>query len=100
MQVKQTFLEPSHQGAIEVKITASMRVNTNFSQVERKSVQTGDFSLIFLFVFWLGGVCVSVSLCVCVCGFILACGDLGRMFDHSFETCAFFFFFFFFLSGN
>ena len=26
-------------------------------------------------------------------GFLLACEDLGRMFDHSFPVCAFFFFF-------
>ena len=26
-------------------------------------------------------------------GFLLACENLGRMFDHSFPVCAFFFFF-------
>ena len=28
-------------------------------------------------------------------GFLVACEDLGRMFNHSFPACAFFFFFFF-----
>ena len=43
--------------------------------------------------------CVLVRVRVVVAvAFLLACEDLGRMFDHSFRTCAFFCFFF--LSGS
>ena len=33
-------------------------------------------------------------------GFFLICGDLGRIFDHSFPVCAFLFSFLFFKSGD
>ena len=35
----------------------------------------------------------TCSLMMAFDGFVLACDDLGRMFDNSFPTCAFFFFF-------
>ena len=38
----------------------------------------------------------SEGVGVVVVAFLLACEDLGRMFDHSFPDCAFFFFSFFF----
>ena len=34
---------------------------------------------------------IFMCWCVCVCGFILACEDLGRKFNHSVPACAFFF---------